>query len=88
MKVITRKIKCRVCGFTGVIEAIDTKDYPPKNIFRQKGKDSKGYLHFKCPSCREVRPYSPYYFINPSIKIAFCLILALILWGSIEWLTG
>ncbi|MBM4275639.1 MAG: hypothetical protein FJ134_14435 [Deltaproteobacteria bacterium] len=50
---ITRDIKCGICGYEGKVEALDTLDSVPKSdIFKILGKDSStGFLHFRCPSC-------------------------------------
>jgi hypothetical protein len=81
---MSRKITCKHCRFQGVIEAHDTQGYPPNQIFKSLGKDREGYLHFLCPSCSADKPYSPYSFFNPTIKIVFYAIVALVIWGIIK----
>lgn len=50
---VTRDIKCGVCGHEGKIEAHDTVDsVPESHIFKTLGMDSSGFLRFHCPSCR------------------------------------
>jgi predicted RNA-binding Zn-ribbon protein involved in translation (DUF1610 family) len=56
----SRKIKCKKCGFNGVVDAQDTLNYPAEKIFKHLGKDVDEYLHFQCPSCGPDEPYSPY----------------------------
>ena len=81
MATISRKISCKLCGFKGVVEAHDTKDYPSSKIFKMLGKDSKGFLHFLCPSCQADGTYSPSEFISPVPKIIGFVVLAIILWA-------
>lgn len=83
---ISRKIKCKKCGFNGVVEAHDTQNYPPEKIFNHLGKDVNGYLHFRCPSCGADEPYSPYAFINPAFKLGCLVCIALIVWLIIKLL--
>lgn len=80
----SRKIKCKKCGFNGVVEAHDTQNYPPEKIFKHLGKDVDGYLHFQCPSCGTDEPYSPYTFINPGFKFGCLVFIALIVWLIIK----
>lgn len=84
MAFFTRKIKCKKCGFSGEIEAQDTQYYPPQKIFKQLGKDVKGYLHFQCPSCKTDEPYSPYTFFNPVVKIGCLIFLVFFAWIIIK----
>ena len=53
MGMVTRDIRCRRCGHTGKIEAHDTPgDTPKDRLFTFEGKDSGGYLRFRCPNCK------------------------------------
>jgi hypothetical protein len=76
----SRKITCKACGVSGVVQAHDTNYCPPEQIFLHLGKDRNGYLHFECPNCKTDAPYSPSEFISPTFKF-FCFIaVALIVW--------
>lgn len=78
--VLSRKIKCKACGFHGFVEAYDTQNYLPGKIFKHLGKDVDGYLHFQCPTCGIDKRYSPYGFFNPAIKIGCLIFLAFFVW--------
>ena len=58
-----QKVKCKYCGFKGVIEAHDTQKYPRDKIFKLLGKDREGYIHFKCPACETDINFSPFEFL-------------------------
>ena len=86
MASISRKITCRACGFKGVVEAHDTPNYPPSQIFKMLGKDKKGYMHFLCPSCSVEGSHSPNEFVSPIAKIIGCVLLAIIIWAIYRWI--
>jgi hypothetical protein len=61
---ITRDMKCGVCGYLGKVEAHDTVgSIPESHIFKSLGKDSSGFLRFICPSCGMNLA------VNPTLKI-------------------
>lgn len=76
----SRKIQCRKCSFSGLVDAHDTKGYPRKIIFKQLGKDANGHLHFKCPSCGSDVAYSPYSFISPGFKFGCLAVVIFVVW--------
>lgn len=82
----SRKIKCKACGFNGIIEAHDTQSYPPEKVFKHLGRDVEGYLHFQCPSCEADEAYSPYTFFNPVIKIGCLIVFVFLAWLIIKFI--
>jgi len=61
MNTITRDIKCAICAHEGKVDAVDVdRATPPSKIFNVLGKDSSGYLHFRCPSCGSDLVVDPY----------------------------
>lgn len=87
MWAIVRDIRCKKCGVRGEAEDQALNDVPQTRIFKPLGKDAKGNLHFRCPSCHTVGTYSPYSFLHPAIKIIFFGIIAAIIWSAIKWLS-
>lgn len=81
-KVISRKVTCKKCGFEGVVEAHDTRNYPATSIFKLLGKDDEGYIHLKCPSCKIDNSYSPYEFLgsksNSGVGCVVLIVLAIL----------
>jgi len=86
MWAIVRNIQCKKCYLRGLAEDQDAENYPQNRIFKPLGKNAKGQLHFKCPSCNAVAAYSPYSFLHPTIKIIFFAIIATILFALIKWI--
>ena len=84
---LSRKIKCKHCSFTGVIEAHDTMNYPTDKIFKHLGKDARGYLHFLCPACTADEGYSPYTFINPLFEFGFLIVIGLMIYILFKLIT-
>jgi hypothetical protein len=87
MWAIIRDIICKKCRFSGVAEDQDLDDTPQNKRFKNLGKDAKGNLYFRCPSCNTVSTYSPYGFLHPAIKIIFFVLLAALIWTIIKWIS-
>lgn len=83
---ISRRIKCKICKFVGVVEAHDTVHFPPEKVFKLLGKDLEGYLHFQCPRCGSDCVYSPYYFFSFPMKVGCLIVLSLIAWMVIKFI--
>lgn len=81
---ISRQVRCKNCGYKGVVEAHDTKHLPSKNIFTLLGKDSDGRIHLKCPKCSTDNSYGPTEFINPWIKIILIAVAIFIIYKIIK----
>jgi len=77
-RVIGRRITCKKCGFKGFVEAHDTVWQPKNTLFTVIRKDEQGYIYMLCPSCYADEKYSPYVFINPTLKIG-CLGIVIII---------
>jgi hypothetical protein len=86
MWAIVRDIQCKKCHYRGLAEDQGMDDCPPHRIFKPLGKNAKGKLHFKCPSCNTVAAYSPYSFIHPVIRIIFFAIITTMIWAVIKWI--
>jgi hypothetical protein len=78
---------CKKCSFRGVAEDREPDEYPQRKIFKHLGKNPRGHLLFRCPSCKTVSPYSPYGFFHPAIRITFFAIIALILLGLVKMIS-
>jgi hypothetical protein len=86
MWAILRDIICKKCHFQGVAEDQDLTDNPQDKRFKPLGKNAKGHLYFRCPSCNTVATYSPYSFLHPAIKIIFFALIAALIWTIIKWI--
>ncbi len=69
----TRDIKCGSCGHEGKVEAHDTVNVvPASEIFEVLGKDSStGYIHLRCPSCKEDLAVDPLKVVGSSQMVGY-----------------
>ena len=70
---VTRNVKCGSCGCEGKVEAHDTANTVPESqIFEVLGKDSStGYIHLRCPSCKEDLAVDPFKVLGASQFIGY-----------------
>jgi hypothetical protein len=87
MWAIVRNIVCKKCGLRGMAEDQGADDCPVRRIFKFQGKNSRGHLLFRCPSCNTVSTYAPYKFFHPAIKSTFFVIIVLVIVALLKWVS-